>query len=209
MSNIAIVYYSQGGATAMIAHSVAQGVIDAGAHADLYSLESHQVIDGRWQDPLTIERLANADAILFGAPTYTGEVAVPFKAFADATAEVWQARSWQGKLAGGFSLPAHAAGDQRLTLQYFALLAGQHGMDWAHWEGVQPDDGARRLGAVQGLVGQLADDDAAYALQPGDVIAGNLYGRHIAMLAARRGGEIIEPRAVVARRAREAAERRM
>lgn len=213
MSNIAIVYYSQGGATAMIAHSVAQGVNDAGAHAQLLSIEPHQLVDGQWHDEAMLARLAAADAIIFGAPAYQGGIAAPFKAFADTTTAMWRGRSWRNKVAGGFAFSCRSADDKRNTLDYFAALAAQQGMVWADVEtsDIAPSLSADRrhpsefpAASVSGM-----EVDAAYALDPADVIAGKQYGRNVAGLVARLAGEVLESPAVLARRAREAAERRL
>jgi NAD(P)H dehydrogenase (quinone) len=215
MSNIAIVYYSQGGATAMIAHSVAQGVNDAGAHAQLLSIEPHQLIDGQWHDEATLARLASADAIIFGAPAFQGGIAAPFKAFADATIGMWRAGNWRNKVAGGFSFSYRPGDDKRDTLEYFAALAGLHGMVWADADAdeqeLTPRQSAshRHPGEFPAVAGQGADGDAAYALDPADVIAGKQYGRNVAALVARLAGEVLESPAVLARRALEAAERRL
>ncbi|VVE45105.1 flavodoxin family protein [Pandoraea eparura] len=220
MSNIAIVYYSQGGATAMIAHSVAQGVNDAGAHAQLLSIEPHQFIDGQWHDDALLMRLAAADAIIFGAPAFQGGIAAPFKAFADATTGRWRTHDWRNKVAGGFSFSYRSEDDKRDTLDFFAALAAQHGMPWADAD--EADIAPRASGTQRGQRGIQrhpghfpavtapgADVDAAYALDPADVIAGKQYGRHVAALVARLAGEVLESPAVLARRAREAAERRL
>ncbi|VVE80072.1 NAD(P)H-dependent oxidoreductase [Pandoraea sputorum] len=218
MSNIAIVYYSQGGAAAMIAHSVAQGVNDAGAHAQLFSIEPHQLIGNQWHDEVMLSRLAAADAIIFGAPAFQGGVAAAFKAFADATTGMWRARSWRNKVAGGFSFSCRSSEDKRNTLDYFAALAAQHGMVWAD---AQADDADFEMrGSAGSVVTRFAGDfpavtapgvevDAAYALDPADVIAGKQYGRNVASLVARLAGEVLESPAVLARRALEAAERRL
>ncbi|MBN4667584.1 flavodoxin family protein [Pandoraea nosoerga] len=213
MSNIAIVYYSQGGATAMIAHSVAQGVNDAGAHAQLISIEPHQLIDGQWHDEATLARLANADAIIFGAPAFQGGIAAPFKAFADATLGMWRAGHWRNKVAGGFAFSCRSGDDKRDTLEYFAALASVHGMVWAdadeHEAVPRKSASSRHPSDFPAVVGQGADGDAAYALDPADVIAGKQYGRNVAALVARLAGEVLESPAVLARRALEAAERRL
>ncbi|VVE49773.1 flavodoxin family protein [Pandoraea fibrosis] len=213
MSNIAIVYYSQGGATAMIAHSVAQGVNDAGAHAQLLSIEPHQLVDGQWHDEAMLARLAAADAIIFGAPAYQGGIAAPFKAFADATTGMWRARSWRNKVAGGFAFSCRSADDKRNTLDYFAALAAQQGMVWADVETsdieVSVSAGKRHPGEFPAAAVSGMEVDAAYALDPADVIAGKQYGRNVAGMVARLAGEVLESPAALARRAREAAERRL
>lgn len=213
MSNIAIVYYSQGGATAMIAHSVAQGVNDAGAHAQLLSIEPHQLIDGQWHDEAVLTRLAAADAIIFGAPAFPGGIAAPVRAFADATTGMWRARSWRNKVAGGFTFSCRSADDKRGTLDFFAALAAKQGMVWADVDesDAVPSGAAskRHPGDFPAVMASGMEVDAAYALDPADVIAGKQYGRNVAALVARLAGEVLESPAVLARRALEAAERRL
>jgi NAD(P)H dehydrogenase (quinone) len=83
MTTVAIVYHSGYGHTAVLADKVAQGVRDAGQTAVLLNIESAAQDFG----PL-IEEATKADAIIFGAPTYMGDVSGVFKVFADATAGV-------------------------------------------------------------------------------------------------------------------------
>ncbi|WP_426010789.1 flavodoxin family protein [Caulobacter sp. DWR2-3-1b2] len=81
MSKVAIVYRSGYGHTAVLAERVAEGVRDAGQTPVLLKIENAA------QDfaPL-IDKISQADAVVFGAPTYMGDVSGVFKVFADATA---------------------------------------------------------------------------------------------------------------------------
>ncbi|MEO0561688.1 MAG: flavodoxin family protein, partial [Chloroflexota bacterium] len=74
--------------------------------------------------------LNEADAIVFGSPTYMGMVSGPFKCFADATAPMWFQMSWKDKIAGGFTSSGYASGDKVMTLHYMATLAAQLRMIW-------------------------------------------------------------------------------
>ena len=186
MSNIAIVYYSQGGATAMIAHSVAQGVNDAGAHAQLISIEPHQLVDGQWRDDATLARLANADAIIFGAPAFQGGIAAPFKAFADATGGKWYSAAWRDKLAAGFTVSNSPSGDKQGTLNYLFTFAMQHGMVWVGLgELPMQANGTNRLGSYSGVMAQSDQVAPATAPGTGDTATGTLLGRRVATLAAK------------------------
>ena len=128
--------------------------------------------------------LDNADIIYFGSPTYMGGPAAQFKAFADATSERWESQRWAGKLAAGFTCGSNAGGDQLATLQYFHILASQHGM---YWVGLDiPVDAAlarsNTLGTHLGVSvhvpeDQISDDDrinAAYLGQRGVAAATRL-----------------------------------
>ncbi|KAK0357924.1 hypothetical protein LTR94_037404, partial [Friedmanniomyces endolithicus] len=81
MSKIAIVYHSGFGHTDVLARDVAQGVTDSGGVADLLRIDGLQADFGEFFD-----RIADADAIIFGSPTYMGTVSAPMKAFMDASA---------------------------------------------------------------------------------------------------------------------------
>jgi len=80
MTRIAIAYHSGYGHTEVLAESVAQGVRDSGAEAVLLKIDGA----ARDFDPL-LDEITAADAVIFGAPTYMGDVSGVFKLFADAT----------------------------------------------------------------------------------------------------------------------------
>ncbi|WP_031191886.1 flavodoxin family protein, partial [Streptomyces peucetius] len=71
-----------------------------------------------------------ADAIVFGSPTYMGTASGAFHVFAEATSKRWATRAWQDKLAAGFTNSGSKSGDKLHTLQFFTVLAAQHGMHW-------------------------------------------------------------------------------
>ena len=58
------------------------------------------------------ETLAAADAIVFGSPTYMGNVSWQFKSFADASSKPWYGQAWKDKLAAGFTNSASINGDK-------------------------------------------------------------------------------------------------
>lgn len=86
--------------------------------------------NGRYTRSSCLELVDAADAVIFGSPTYMGGPAAQFKAFADASSDRWDTQQWSGKLAAGFTVGANPNGDQLATLQYFSILASQHGMLW-------------------------------------------------------------------------------
>ncbi|UYB39719.1 flavodoxin family protein [Streptomyces sp. Je 1-4] len=73
-------------------------------------------------------QLDASDAIVFGSPTYMGTASGAFHTFAEASAKRWATRAWQDKLAAGFTNSASTSGDKLHTLQFFTVLAAQHGM---------------------------------------------------------------------------------
>src|SRR5215207_6789287 len=98
MSTIAIVYHSGYGHTRKQAEAVAAGIAAAKAQPRLIAIDAEGNIPGEGWD-----ELQRADAIVFGSPTYMGNVSWQFKKFADASSKTWAARGWQDKIAAGFT----------------------------------------------------------------------------------------------------------
>ena len=90
MGKIAIVYHSGFGHTHVLAESVAEGVREAGAEPVLLRIE------GADQDfqPL-LDAVKDADGVVFGAPTYMGDLSAGFRTFAEATAPRWYVQEWK------------------------------------------------------------------------------------------------------------------
>ncbi|TWT15118.1 flavodoxin family protein [Reyranella sp. CPCC 100927] len=121
---IAIVYHSGYGHTARQADAVRAGVEQVGnTEALLMTVEE---APRRWDD------LAQAQAIIFGAPTYVAGASAAFKAFQEATSNAVMSRgfAWKDKIAAGFTNSGSRAGDKLATLIQLALFAAQHGMHW-------------------------------------------------------------------------------
>ncbi len=164
MSNVAIVYFSGTGHTHLMADAIASGASQVlGTTVELLRITGEQIVNGRWQDDVILEKLNQADAIIFGSPTYMGGVAAQFKAFIDAASEVWLRQGWKDKLAAGFTHSSSLSGDKQGTLLYFAINASQHSMIWVN-VGDMPSfyygktDGINRLGSFMGVMGQSAMD---------------------------------------------------
>jgi len=133
MTQIAIIYFSHTGITHQLATSVKAGAESVkDTTASLYRIDGSVIDKGRFVDAACIDLIDQSDAVCFGSPTYMGGAAAQFKAFADATSERWENQSWSGKVASGFTTGSSAGGDQLSTLQYYTVLASQHGMIWAN-----------------------------------------------------------------------------
>ncbi len=121
-SSVAVVYHSGSGHTRVQAKAVRDGA--ASVEATTAHLIPVDDVDAHWGV------LDEADAIVFGSPTYMAGASAPFKAFVDATSPRWAEQRWRDKLAAGFTNSAGMNGDKLATLQQFALFAMQHGMVW-------------------------------------------------------------------------------
>ena len=179
---IAIVYHSGRGHTARQAEAVGAGAAEIeGAAVALMTVGEAQ---NRWDD------LNRADAIIFGAPTYTGAASAAFKAFAEATSHaiMTQGFKWRDKVAAGFTNSGSRAGDNLATLIELAILAAQHGMHWvnlglppANHSSTGSEDDLNRLGFWLGAAAQSNVDQGPDRAPPAaDLATARHLGRRVA-----------------------------
>lgn len=180
-ANIVIAYHSGYGHTARLADALTNGAAQAqGARATC--LDVARLDDEGWA------ALADADAIVFGAPTYMGGPSGVFKTFADASSKVWFTQGWRNKIAGGFTCSMSMSGDKFSTLQYFVTLAMQHGMIWVG-TGMMPaddpgdPDSLNRLGSYIGVMAQADNVPPEQSPPDGDLETAVAYGERIARVA--------------------------
>lgn len=157
MVTICVVHHSITGTTANLAASILEGVTSVdGCVAKAITLVGCDIVEGRFRNESVFHALDAADGVIYGSPTFMGGPSSQFKAFADASSDRWAAQRWEGKCCAGFTVGANPSGDQLATLQYFAILAAQHGMLWIGLDipGGHDPQGRNRLGAQLGLVSQ-------------------------------------------------------
>jgi len=179
---VAIAYHSVRGHVARLAGAVADGVVEVpDTVVDLVALDS--------LTPASWEILDGADALVFGCPTYMGGPSTVFKAFAEESLRVWlDDLRWRHKVATGFTHSQALSGDKLSTLQYFTILAAQHGMVWVAldlYPGTAGTTGLlNRLGAWLGAMSQ-SDHDAPIDASPpaGDLETARHLGRRVARVA--------------------------
>ena len=178
-----VVYHSGYGHTKRVAEAVAEG-----ASALLIAIDADgNISDQEWNG------LSSADAIIFGSPTYMGGPSWQFKKFADTSSKPWFEEKWKDKVFGGFTNSASINGDKLNTLQYFVLLAGQHGGLWvslamkpANVKASQRDD-LNRMGSYIAPMAQCDADAAPSEMSEGDLETCRLYGARVADVATRLG----------------------
>ncbi len=177
---ILIVYHSGYGHTKRVAEAVAQG-----SRGSLLAIDAEGNLPaGGW------ERLAAADAIVFGSPTYMGSVSWQFKKFADATSKPWFSQQWKNKLAAGFTNSASMNGDKLSTLHYFFTLSQQHSMLWVG-SGMMPANSkaATRndinyVASSSGLMTTTPSDASVDEMVSGDIDTAVQFGRRVAEAVA-------------------------
>jgi NAD(P)H dehydrogenase (quinone) len=184
MKNIAVIYFSGTGNTHLMAEAIASGVQKTpDAAVQLLRITGEQITNGRWKDEAMVAILTNADAIIFGSPTYMGGVAAQFKAFVDGVSGAWAQQLWKNKIAGGFTHSGGLSGDKQGTLIYLTINAAQHSMIWVGAGEMSQPNGVNRLGSYQGVMGQATPDFSGtkkIELDAGDRLSCELYGQRIA-----------------------------
>jgi NAD(P)H dehydrogenase (quinone) len=190
MTQVAIVFHSGFGHTAVVAEAVAKGVADGGASPVLVKLDS------AGQDfTAALDAVSGADAVIFGAPTYMGDVSAVMKAFFEASGKIWYASGWKDKVAGGFTNSFNASGDKLHALQSMVVLAMQHHMIWvgagqpaASSGKVTPDYATDQVNRFSYSIGVATQsDNAGPDVTPGsgDQEFARRYGVRIAEIAQR------------------------
>ena len=181
MANIAVVYHSGYGHTQRLAQAVAEG---AGARLIAIDADGNLPAEG-W------DQLNQADAIIFGSPTYMGGPSWQFKKFADASSKAWFTQAWKDKMFAGFTNSASTNGDKFNTLTYFFTLSMQHGGLWVG-NGMMPSnakaskrDDVNYMGSFSGAVATSPSDASPAEMFPGDLETGRLFGKRVAEAAAR------------------------
>jgi NAD(P)H dehydrogenase (quinone) len=187
MSNVAVIYFSGSGHTHLMAEAIAAGAKQVpDTTVELLRITGDQITQGRWQDDEMMQKLNQADAIIFGSPTYMGGVAAQFKAFADAASSVWFTQGWKDKVAGGFTHSGSPSGDKQGTLLYLMINAMQQCMVWVGSADANnysdAPDALNRLGSYAGVMGQSNPDMSGKPpeVHQGDLLTSQNYGKRIA-----------------------------
>ena len=178
---IVVVYFSGYGHTKRMAEAVALG---AGASRLAVDQEGN-LPEGGW------EQLAAADAIVFGAPTYMGNVPWQYKKFIDASSKPWYHQQWKDKIAAGFTNSASMNGDKLSTLHYLFTLSQQHSMIWVG-TGLMPSNSkaatrndVNYVASFSGAMASTPSDASVEEMLPGDLETARLFGARVAEVTAK------------------------
>ncbi|RME76877.1 MAG: flavodoxin family protein [Planctomycetota bacterium] len=191
MARVDVVYHSGFGHTRRMAESVARGAGSVeGVQARL--LEVGQAIED-------LDALDDADAIIFGCPTYMGNISAEMKRFLEAAARKWAAQAWRDKIAGAFTNSASYSGDKLNTLLGLVINAMQHGMIYVGTgilpaandpESLKRPEGPgpqahNRVGSFVGPMGVSFELPPSEAPSQGDLETAEAYGRRVAEITLR------------------------
>ncbi|WP_441957326.1 flavodoxin family protein [Mycolicibacterium houstonense] len=178
---VAVVYHSGFGHTATLADAVADGARDAGAAVTVVPVDT--MTDQDW------DHLDTADALIFGSPTYMGNVSAGFQSFAEQTGRRCMEGTWRDKVAAGFTNSGGKSGDKLNTLSSLAVFAAQHHMHWVNlglatgWNtSFSSEDDLNRLGFFLGAGAQTNVDADADQVHPSDARTCHHLGRRVALV---------------------------
>ena len=137
MTQILILYYSQGGSVAEMAQYFSRGVESVeNCEGSLRTVPpirtTTQTIESDIPESgppyVTCNDLVNCDGLALGSPTRFGNMAAPIKYFIDSTSDVWISGGLVGKPATVFSSTGSLHGGQETTLLSMMLPLIHHGM---------------------------------------------------------------------------------
>jgi len=178
---VVVVFHSGYGHTKAQAEAVHKGASEvAGVTATIITSDDAQK---NW------DSLNQADAIIFGCPTYMGGPSARFKAFIDAASRIWSAQGWKDKLAAGFTNSGSPSGDKLNTLNSLYINAMQHSMIWVGLgemntgKGAGDVDGINRLGSYSGAMAQSPQGEAVPVKS--DLETASRLGKRVAQAAVR------------------------
>lgn len=182
MATVAVIYHSDSGHTKLMAEAICAGAAAVdGIDAQLHELDRKKIVEGRYENEPQLEALDAADAVIFGCPTYMGDVSGPMKAFLDATLHRYYARAWSGKVAAGFTVSATPSGDKLNTLTGIVMCAMQLGMIWVGQERTPMNaEGLNRLGIYLGVGGQAEFGGESPTVHAPDLATGEGLGARVA-----------------------------
>ena len=137
MTEILVLYYSQGGAVRDMAQSIARGVEGvsgvkarirtvAKVSANCEATESEVPITGA--PYVELQDLEDCAGLALGSPTRFGNMAAPMKYFLDGTTSLWLKGALIGKPAAVFTSSGSMHGGNETTLLTMMLPLMHHGM---------------------------------------------------------------------------------
>ena len=134
-----------------------------------------------------VDKLAAADAILFGTPTRFGNMCAQMRNFLDQTGALWMNGALVGKVAGVFTSTASQHGGQETTITSFHSTLLHHGMvivgvPYAEQRLLNMDEisGGTPYGATT-----LAGTDGSRRPSENELAIARFQGKHVAGIAAK------------------------
>lgn len=157
MTEILILYYSQGGAVKDMAQLIARGVESvAGAKARLRTVPrvsaNHEAtepeIPASGAPYAILQDLEECAGLALGSPTRFGNMAAPVKYFLDGTSGLWLRGALIGKPAAVFTSTGSLHGGNEMTLMTMMIPLMHHGMLMVGLPYSEPQLGTTKTGGT-------------------------------------------------------------
>ena len=200
-TKVQVIFYSMYGHVHKLAVAIATGAMEVpGVKADLFQVaelvpeEALKASGGAAarkafaEVPLAVpERMAEADAIIFGAPTRFGNMAAQMRNFLDQTGRLWNEGALLGKVGSAFSSTGTQHGGQETTILSFHTTMLHHGMIIAGLPyALAPalSQGEEMSGGTPYGATTIASGNGARQPSPMELEMARIQGRYVADLAA-------------------------
>jgi NAD(P)H dehydrogenase (quinone) len=137
LNKILVLYYSQHGSTALMAHQISLGV-DSNTSCEsivrclppvsFATEQSASTVPSNGDPYAETSDLESCQGLIIGSPGYFGNMASPLKYFFDQTSPIWLSGALIGKPAGVFTSTSSMHGGQESVLLSMMLPLLHHGM---------------------------------------------------------------------------------
>lgn len=137
MTDILVLYYSQGGAVREMAQTIARGIESVdGAKARIRTVPkvssnceaTEPEVPEKGAPYVELQDLEDCEGLALGSPTRFGNMAAPMKYFLDGTTSMWLKGALIGKPAAVFTSSGSMHGGNETTLLTMMLPLMHHGM---------------------------------------------------------------------------------
>ncbi|MBI5971485.1 MAG: NAD(P)H:quinone oxidoreductase [Deltaproteobacteria bacterium] len=139
----------------------------------------------------TVDNLAEADAVIFGAPTRFGNMCAQMRTFLDSTGGLWQKGGLIGKAGSVFASSATQHGGQESTILSFHTTLLHHGMvivGLPYSEGRQMTVSEISGGSPYGAA-TIAGSDGSRMPSENELAMARFQGKHVATIAKKLAGK--------------------
>ncbi|MEN9764553.1 MAG: hypothetical protein RL397_508 [Pseudomonadota bacterium] len=192
LTEILVLYYSRHGATAALAHAVADGVESvAGCAARLRTVPSVSASHEAMSPSVPAEGppyaepqdLRDCAGLVLGSPTRFGNMSAAMKYFIDGSLNAWLSGDLIGKPAGVFTSTGSLHGGQESTLLSMMLPLLHHGMLIVGLPYSEPDLGSTRTGGSPYGASHVAGSDGRMPISDEEHRLAKALGRRVAQTA--------------------------
>lgn len=192
LTEILVLYYSRHGATAALAHAVADGVESVtGCAARLRTVPSVSASHEAMSPSVPAEGppyaepqdLRDCAGLVLGSPTRFGNMSAAMKYFIDGSLNAWLSGDLIGKPAGVFTSTGSLHGGQESTLLSMMLPLLHHGMLIVGLPYSEPDLGSTRTGGSPYGASHVAGSDGRMPISDEEHRLAKALGRRVAQTA--------------------------